>query len=263
MGASTKIAWCDMTFNPWIGCQKVSAGCAHCYAETWAKRWGRSNWGPAGTRQQTANWGDLFKWNREALREGVRRRVFCGSLCDVFEDHPTCNELRPSLWRVIRECRALDWLLLTKRPENIVRMLPPGFTAAKAPHVWFGASVENQAMADLRVPQLLAVPAAGRFLSCEPLLGPIDLGYRGAGGPARGWLRRQHGAAGSLPHQVDWVIVGGESGAGFRPMALEWARSLREQCAAAGAAFFFKQGSGIRSGMHEDLLGDVVQEFLR
>lgn len=289
MGAATKISWADHTWSPWIGCQKVSAGCANCYAEAWAKRFGRNNWGPHGRRQQTAAWGDPLTWNRAAEAAGVRRRIFCGQLCDVFEDHPIANELRPVLWQLIRRCTSLDWLLLTKRPENILRMLPPGFSAEKGKHVWFGTSIENQALVNERISHLFHVPAAVRFLSIEPLLEPIDL----RGGPQRrgedvlcntdefaaavwrahtdGYCSAAEAVAAIEKHRVgrggrpwiDWVICGGESGAAHRPMDIAWARSLREQCRDAGVPFFFKQGAAVKAGEHEDALGEVVQEFPR
>lgn len=235
---NSKIEWTDHTFNPWIGCQKVSPGCDHCYAEAQDARWRPTDtrWGPhAGrTRTSAANWRKPLAWDRAAHQTGTRPRVFCASLADVFDNHASiATEWRADLWQMIRATDDLDWLLLTKRPQNIAKMLPPDW-ADGWPNVWLGTTVENQTEADRRIPHLLAVPAAVRFLSCEPLLGPVDL--MGA-------------------HGIDWVICGGESGPGARPMQAVWARSLRDQCASAGVAFHFKQwgehdASGARIGKH-------------
>lgn len=130
MADKTVIAWTDHTFNPWMGCDKVSRGCAHCYAETLTRnRMGLALWGPGGERRVTtpANWRKPLAWDREARAAGVRRRVFCASLCDVFEDHPTADATRPRLWDLLRACDALDWQVLTKRPERIAAHLPGGW----------------------------------------------------------------------------------------------------------------------------------------
>lgn len=212
----TKIEWTDFTFNPWIGCTKVSAGCKNCYAEAdMDKRRGRAKWGDAGTRSTTSPsyWRQPFKWNQQTKVEGERRRVFCASLADVFEDWQgqvidasgqliwwpvheinsltfdnykvrltdayavaTLHLLRQKLFRIIESTPHLDWLLLTKRPENIMRMVPERWRLIFPENVWIGTSVEDQTAADERIPHLLTVPAKVRFLSCEPLLGPLDLG---------------------------------------------------------------------------------------
>jgi protein gp37 len=257
----TKIEWCDFTFNPWIGCAKVSAGCANCYAETLMdKRYGRAKWGPNGTRVKTsaANWKKPLKWNRDAARDGVRRRVFCASLADVFEDRNELIAWRDELFALIAETPHLDWLLLTKRPENVNRLvaqlcwpdtgrlMPYGLPT----NVWLGTSVENQEQADKRIPELLKVPAAVRFLSMEPLLGPVKLNsvQYNNGGSGGGVLLDVLGGefstiagSGYKCGRIDWVIVGGESGPNARPMHPEWARSIRDECQAAGVPFFFKQ----------------------
>ena len=231
------------SYNPWWGCLKVSDGCANCYAETFAKRTGHSIWGPAATTQRRTfgdkHWQEPLKWHADAVKAGERRRVFCASMADVFEAHPQLHTERALLWMLIEQTPALDWLLLTKRPENITGMIPSWWAADGYPtNVWIGTSVENQAAADKRIPNLATIPAEVRFLSCEPLLGPVDLtpwlGERDWTQVARGVRTRQ----GPL---VDWVIVGGESGPGARPMHPDWARSLRDQCQAAGVAFHFKQ----------------------
>lgn len=252
MGENSAIEWTDHTFNPWIGCTKVAAGCAHCYAETLMdSRYGKAQWGPNGTRVLTSpsNWSKPLKWNRDAERAGVRARVFCASLADVFEDrdgpihdhngdvlkHPegshsavygkeakTLDDVRQDLFRLIDATPWLDWLLLTKRPENIREMWPRAWSGPSCiPNVWVGTSVATQEDADRNVPHLLECHDRSPvlFLSMEPLLGPVDL----------------RGAA------IDWVIVGGESGPNARPMHPDWARSIRDQCQAAGVPFLFKQ----------------------
>jgi protein gp37 len=238
MAENSKIEWTDHTFNPWWGCQRVSPGCQHCYAETLANRYGHAVWGPAKTtqRRMMSNdyWKQPYKWHKQAVVGGVRRRVFCASMADVFEDHPDVVEARRTLFDVISDTPGLDWLLLTKRPENIKPMLIDagcGFQDLP-PWVWIGTSVEDQEQADERIPHLLNVPARVRFLSCEPLLGPVDLSEM---------ARRGRDSYGLRDGGIHWVICGGESGHGARPMHPDWARSLRDQCQAAGVAYFFKQ----------------------
>lgn len=234
MGEQSKIEWTHHTFNPWWGCFKVSDGCKHCYADTLAKRYGHNVWGPAKStsrRMMSENyWKQPLKWNASAAKRGVRERVFCASMADVFEDHPDVVEARVRLLGLILATPHLDWLLLTKRPENIKPILQAipisgGETAwdmwNEFTNVRTGTSVENQEQANKRIPELIKV-GGQHFLSCEPLLGEVML--------ARQWL----------PH-LHWVIVGGESGHGARPMHPDWARSLRDQCNEAGVAFFFKQ----------------------
>lgn len=260
MAENSKIEWTDATFNPWIGCTKVSPACDFCYAEVSTpartlRASGQETWGANAPRKRTsdANWREPLKWNRKAAAEGRRMRVFCASLADVF-DNQVPDEWRADLFVLIRATPNLDWLLLTKRPQNIAKMLPPDWGAGY-PNVWLGTTVENQTEADRRIPHLLNVPARVRFLSCEPLLGPVDLWIRprgaglaqgidaltGIGSPSlTGAGRLGFGPSGERA-RIDWVIVGGESGPGARPMHSDWARSLRDQCAAAGVPFFFKQ----------------------
>lgn len=253
MAENSKIEWTDHTFNPWVGCTKISPACDHCYAEGWAKRTGGADlWQGERRRTTDANWRQPLKWNREAERDGVRRKVFCASLADVF-DNQVLVEWRTDLWRLIRETPHLDWLLLTKRPQNIAKMLPGPLSTHPRPwpNVWLGTTVENQEEADRRIPHLLAVPAAVRFLSCEPLLGPVrlhdlQLGNHYVIDSLRGesWRWGAEGVRYDLRRdlaRINWVIVGGESGPNRRPMDLAWARSIRDQCAAAGVAFFGKQ----------------------
>lgn len=256
MGEKTEIAWCDATFNPWMGCAKVSSGCAHCYAERLTRRFGYDLWGN-GPRRRTSDesWYGPPRWQRRAQRTGRRIRVFCGSLCDVFETHAVplwrdwLRAWRVDLFGLIERCPDLDWLLLTKRPENIQEVIvratgkDAGEWLPANPQVWLGATVENQEMADLRIPELMRWPAKVRFLSCEPLLAPVDL---------KPWLWELADSGGFTPWgagidvahptgAVDWVIAGGESGRYARPMDLAWAHDLRRQCQAAGVPFFFKQ----------------------
>jgi len=257
MGTKTEIAWTDHTFNPWIGCTKVSAGCANCYAKTRDDRHmlgPLSHWGPGSPRHITsaANWREPIKWAKAARAAGRRDKVFCASQADIFEDDAPV-EARQHLWVLIDEtCDALDWQILTKRPQNILSVmcddnLNLGFF--ELTRCWLGTSVENQEAADKRILELLAIDAAVRFLSCEPLLGPLDLQYPKSFYPegpetcCSGVECGCHGLPVDPPviYGVDWLICGGESGPGARPMHPDWARSLRDQCKSANVPFFFKQ----------------------
>jgi protein gp37 len=266
MGDQTKIEWTatylpdgtvipGATFNPWIGCTRLSEGCRFCYAEQLMdKRYGKVEWGPQGERKRTSDayWRQPLKWNREAEAQGIRRKVFCASLADVFEDRRGQDALtlwRAQLWYLIEQTPNLDWLLLTKRPENILTMTPQYWrNVGKWPgHVWIGTSVEDQANADKRIPHLLNVPARIRFLSAEPLLGPVSLDNGESswltcdGATVNGECCESYTVGGSHFHGIDWVIVGGESGSYARPMQETWALSIVEQCRAAGVAPFVKQ----------------------
>ena len=226
MAANTKIEWAHDTFNPWTGCAKVSPACQHCYAEGFARFPHIGTWGASGARMRTsdANWKKPLAWDRQAKAAGTRRRVFCASLADVFEDRADLDPMRADLWRLIKQTPSLDWLLLTKRPA---RMASWAAEHGWPENAWAGTTVEDQRRADERIPALLQVPARVRFLSMEPLLGPVDLsGYTMGGVPA-------------VP--LHWVIAGGESGPNARPMHPEWVRSLRDQCIRADVPFHFKQ----------------------
>jgi protein gp37 len=289
MAEVTAIEWADSTFNPWMGCTKVSPACDHCYAETLMdKRHHRVKWGPHGERVRTSesNWQNPRRWQRQAAaffaEHGRRRRVFCASLADVF-DNKAPTGARDDLWTLIRETPGLDWLLLTKRPQNIAKMLP-AFWPKIAGHVWLGTSTENQEEANRRLSHLLSIEPrpAVFFASAEPLLGPIDF-KRWC--PTKRMATLKTGERALLPHffmtncehcgwigsselcgtdvgfddsdvycpacdrsilgddmfALDWVIAGGESGPGARPTHPDWVRSIRDQCAAAGVAFLFKQ----------------------
>jgi protein gp37 len=266
VGETTGIGWTDHTFSPWWGCAKVSPGCSNCYAETWAGRWGHDVWGATKPRRVFGekHWREPRKWNAEAEHTGVRRRVFCASMADVFEDHPTANVERPRLWELVADTPWLDWQLLTKRPENIMgaTMLPWGWPL---PNVWLGVSVEDQRRADERIPVLCRVSAAVRFLSCEPLLGPLDLSdhlglewmdalrppgapvsFRGEGGWGAEMFASLRGDVGG---GLDWAIIGGETGPHRRPMDVAWLADIADQCSTAGLAVFVKQDAGPRPGM--------------
>lgn len=351
--AETKIEWADFTFNPWMGCTKVSPACAHCYAE----RDQKVKWGPSGTRVLTsdANWKKPLKWDREAAdrqawhstyssSDPQRPKVFCASLADVFEDwqgpihdnrgavvyrnrfcdewftrlerepsiddhHITMSDVRQRLFDLIDATPNLDWLLLTKRPENIPKMWPnalcdyrvcqavqgvepkvycphdscdidDGIRQSPRKNVWLGTSVENQEYADRRIPELLKCRDLSPvlFLSCEPLLGPVDLCYPGSLYPygpdycCSGFECGCHGLPCDPPAYlnkafggVDWVIAGGESGSDARPSHPDWFRSIRDQCQAANVPFLFKQwGEWVpqRAARHSDLSCDATRQVI-
>lgn len=254
MSAGSSIEWTDHTFNPWWGCARVSPGCNHCYAESFAKRYGHDVWGKGGDRRffGDKHWSEPLKWNAAAEKAGVRAKVFTASMADVFEEHPALPPQRERLWTLIERTPWLAWQLLTKRTENVLLMVPttwlePGGWPA---HAWIGATVEDQVRARTRVGHLRRLPAPVRFLSCEPMVGPVAPDLEG----------------------IQWVICGGESGPGARPMDPQWARSLRDQCAAAGVPFLFKQWGqhdehGVRRASKHDagrlLDGRTHDEFPR
>jgi protein gp37 len=223
----SKIEWTDHTFNPWIGCQEVSIGCDRCYAagQNAFRKWNGGTWGPHAPRKRTSenNWKQPLKWNREAgafkLEQGHRPRVFCASLADVF-DNKAPAAWREDLFELIRKCDGLDWLLLTKRPQNISKMLPSdwgdGYT-----NVWLGMTAEIQTYFDQRWKYLQKIPAPIKFVSFEPALGPLRL-------PSYG----------PVP---DWLISGGESGGGARPAKRQWIRDVIADCRERGIAPFHKQ----------------------
>lgn len=248
MGAETKIQWCHHTLNPWIGCAKVSAGCSHCYAEVQtyprvSKARGLPLWGAAAARHVTsdANWREPVRWNRAALAAGERRRVFCASLADVFEGRDDLDAHRARLWELIEATPALDWLLLTKRPEQVMQRIPERWRGGLPANVWVGTTVESQAMADERIPHLLSVPARVRFLSCEPLLERVNL-HRWLCKHATDQHTEQHVGPWCDPAgSISWVIIGGESGPRARPLDVSWVRDLAYQCRDADVATFVKQ----------------------
>jgi protein gp37 len=246
MGELTNIAWTDHTFNPWMGCTKVSEGCRHCYAETLTKnRMGLDLWGPKAARQVTkAPWNNVKKWNAEAssspgvLGAGNPHLCFTGSLMDWAEDRDDLVEPRQKMWELVRTCRNLHFQMLTKRPENIRRLLPADWGDGY-PNVWIGTTIEDMRVAS-RADHLRQIPAVVRFVSYEPAIGPLhDLDLT----------------------DIDWVIYGGESGPGFRPHDLAWPRAMRDACAAAGVAYFYKQSSAIRTEMGIHLDGELIRKF--
>lgn len=274
MGTTTGIGWTDHTANFWMGCQRVSPGCENCYAETLVT--GRMKlpvWGPPKTtKRQRAKgvWSEVPRWNAAARREGVRRKVFVSSLADIFEDHPDVAPWRADALALLERCTALDVQLLTKRPQNILAMVPPSWLTAWPAHVWIGTTVEDQRRAEERIPHLLRVPARVRFLSCEPLLERVDLVHvverRIPGEPwadveydaLRGFCGATAADDGPEARGLQWVIVGGESGPGARPFDLAWARSILRQCAEAGVPAFCKQLGAVARCEPADLVGRVV-----
>ena len=281
MGEETKIQWTDRTFNPWIGCAKVAPGCANCYAEAdMAIRRKRVVWGVNGTRSVTSDayWRQPIKWNREAEASGVRRKVFCASLADVFEDRPEVETWRLGLFELIDETPWLDWLLLTKRPERILDFWPSRsgyeyipeagrmneYSEFHRSNVWLGTSISDQETADKAISELLKCRDLSPilFLSCEPLIGPLRLDQVQYDHIVEiNVLTGDHGVnrphAGRSNAAIDWVIVGGESGPNARPYDTWWAQMIIDQCVAAGVPCFHKQlGSNpFSSSLNGTMLG--------
>lgn len=222
MGENTKIEWATHTFNPWWGCTKVSEACKHCYAESWAKRVGQPVWGPKVSRRTFGDkhWQQPVRWNKQAEAANERPRVFCASMADVFEDREELEPWRRKLWPLIEATPNLDWLLLTKRPQNVARLA--GWGEAWPANVWLGTTVELQTRAEELLPYLAASSAQVKFISAEPLLGELQL---------TPWLSEN----------INWVITGGESGPKARPASPTWFRSLLLQCMENQVAFHFKQ----------------------
>lgn len=237
MGKETAIAWTHHTFNPWWGCEKVSPGCTNCYAEAWDKRTGGNHWRGERRFFGAKHWREPLKWNRDAKDLGVRRRVFCASMADVFELRPGDDaqaEARMRLWQTIENTPHLDWLLLTKRPEAIRSLLPAAWQQVPRDNVWLGTSVEDQERADERIPKLVSAPAYVHFLSVEPLLDFVSL-LQYFSSPSHRWTPR------ALTNGLDWVIVGGESGTRARSCDIAWIRSIVAQCKASSVPCFVKQ----------------------
>lgn len=271
MSANSKIEWTHHTFNAWWGCAKVSPGCDNCYAERDAGRYfpGHAYWGVDAERREFSDrhWAEPRKWNAQAAKSGNRVRVFCSSMADVFDKNAPAGA-RERLWALIKDTPNLDWLVLTKRIGNAARMLPTDWLDGYQ-NVWLGISVVNQEEADRDIPKLLATPAFVRWLSMEPLLGPVDISrYVDPVGihcrevcPDSSYVKKEEVTsyvAGneSIPYcqhcgleaswtgygpGIDWVVVGGESGPAARPMHTAWAESIRDRCAEGGAEFLFKQ----------------------
>lgn len=232
MAQDTGISWTEHTFNPWQGCEKISPGCRNCYMFTLLRRYGRD---PSVARR-TANWQAPYQWNLEAQQAGTPALVFTCSLSNWF--HEAADPWREEAWRVVRDCQHLRFQILTKRPGNIPDRLPADWGQGY-PNVWLGVSIERNDYV-WRADVLREVPAQVRFISAEPLIGPLpDLNLAG----------------------FHWLIVGGESGPGHRFMDHAWARDLRDRAKAAGLAFFFKQSSAARAGVGDLLEGREWKEF--
>lgn len=247
MAKNSHIEWTHHTFNPWWGCKKVSPACDNCYAELWAKRMGHQLWGTEAPRRffSDAHWREPLIWNEEARITHRRERVFCASMADVFERRADLNAERTRLWQLIEATPNLDWLLLTKRPQHVERLVP--WRSNWPANVWLGTSVENQMLAEKRLPFLLRNAAAVRFLSCEPLLGPLDL---------RPWFNRREF------HPIDWIIAGGESGGHSRPMHPDWVIGLLNQCGEFNVPFHFKQwGNWIPAELIDETVSARLLEF--
>lgn len=227
----TAIKWATHTFNPWTGCTKVSPGCDNCYAEQDRDiRFGKVKWGKGQLRVRTseAEWAKPVKWNKQAKEDEVIR-VFCASLGDVF-DTEVEEQWRTDLFDLTRATPKLAWLLLTKRHKQAVQYYEKHGWPENA---WIGTSVENQEWADKRVNEIKKIPAPVRFLSIEPLLGPVTVDLDG----------------------IDWVIVGGESGPGYRTIQKSWVVDLCDQCEKAKVPFFFKQWGGPNAKSNGYMLG--------
>jgi protein gp37 len=226
------------SFNPWQGCHKVSAACKNCYAEQNANRFNPGHWGLLAPRKMQSEkyWQQPHVWNRYALKKGIRLKVFCNSMSDLFERHvnPDINELlneqRSRLFNLTKETPYLDYLFLTKRIDNVLSMVPSDWLTDWPVNVWQGTTIENKQELEIRMPELLKVPAQIRFVSMEPLLEAVDMSN---------YLKRKE----HWPYTtgIDWVIAGGDSGDYPRPSHPDWFRSLRDQCEESGVPFFFKQ----------------------
>lgn len=224
MGENSAISWTDHTFNGWLGCTEVSPACDGCYARVMMQdRYGRVKWGAGNPRVRTsvANWRKPLSWNRKATETGERPRVFCSSLADVF-DNEVPQTWRDDLWALLRATPNLRWILLTKRIGNARKMLPTDWGAGYA-NTGIMSTLENQEVWDRDYPKLAATPARWHGVSAEPLLGRIDIGDA----------------------RPDWIITGGESGPGFRPLDMDAVRFMRDQCARNGVTFHHKQNGGI------------------
>ncbi len=233
MAEQSAISWTDATYNPWIGCTRVSPACDHCYAARDNERRGWvAGWGTGVPRRRTKTRANVIQWERKAILTGYRPRVFCASLADVF-DNEVEQAWRDDLWQLLRETPHLRWILLTKRIGNAPKMLPSDWPFENAGLM---ATLENQEVWDRDIRKLMAVPAAWHGVSAEPLLGRIDIGDA----------------------RPDWIITGGESGVGFRSLDMDAVRFLRDQCARNGIAFHHKQNGGIR-GKDAGCLVDGVE----
>jgi len=247
------IGWCDITINPFVGCSKCSPGCDNCYAERFAARMAKN---PATTKKyagvvnESGEWtGGISELDMTCFDKLPKKpcRVFVGSMTDFFHKNADFDDQGKVLNR-IAHTEQHTFLLLTKRPENAWKRYH-----TMLPNVWLGVTVCNQEEADAKIPVLLDIPAAKRFVSIEPMLGPVDLTHHFFSEPTGKFRtkngKRQMECVTPPDGAISWVICGGETGLGARPMHPDWARSLRDQCAAAGVPFYFKGwgGSGKKS----------------
>ena len=234
MSETTIIAWTEHTWNPWRGCTRVSPGCDNCYMFTAQSRYGRDP--SVVTRCGTSIWQSPVRWNREAEARGNPAKVFTCSWSDWF--HEDADEWRPEAWGVVRRTPWLHYQILTKRPHLIEDRLPADWGKGY-PNVWLGVSIESNTQRG-RADILRVIPAAVRFISYEPALGPLD----------------RCDLTG-----IDWVIYGGESGPGYRPEDKQWARDMRDRCRGLGIAFFHKQSAAIRTETGVELDGEIIREY--
>lgn len=248
MGANSKIEWTDHTFNPWMGCTRVSEGCVNCYAEAMMDhRMQKVQWGPKGERIRTSrhNWAQPLKWNAWCAKHNIRQRVFCASLADIFDDHPSIlPEWRADLWKLIAETPHLDWLLLTKRPQNWPAYLPTIEPRLMFSSIRLGVTIENDAARKARAHILALASNLGwpTFISYEPALGPVDWSFlKDLSSPVYGGGGPRSGGGGASEASDTWLIAGGESGPAARPPHPDWFRAARDAAAAAHIPFFFKQ----------------------
>jgi len=238
MGNKTGIEWTDKTWNPWRGCHKVSQGCKNCYMFREQKQYGHD---PNIVVRSKTTFNDPLKWKEPA-------KVFVNSWSDFFIEE--ADPWRDEAWDIMRRTSHI-YQVLTKRIENVSTRLPKDWGSGW-PNVWLGVSAEDQANADERIPQLLEIPAAIRFVSAEPLLGPISFkNFYTIHNSDDYPIRKRH------IDFLDWIIAGGESGPNCRPMDLAWARSIRDQCKEAGVAFFYKQNGG-----WPNKLGNIPEDLM-
>jgi len=244
MSANSKISWTHHTFNLIWGCEKIAPECASCYAEAWARRMGYHVWGKDQPRRTLSEkyWREPFKWNARAEKNGERARVFCGSMCDWLEDHPTVHQERLKLFPLIEQTPRLDWLLLSKRNENFDRAIPEKWCMEGVPeNVWIGMTAGCQETWNACWPILESIKYRFHrlaFVSVEPMIGPLDISndlvYIDIGDEdCTRWIQ-----------WPDWIIIGGESeqpGRQARKMELEWARSLIAQCKKNDVSVYVKQ----------------------
>lgn len=257
MSQGSKITWTDHTFNPWWGCTEVAPECDNCYAKAWAKRCGHDVWGVDAPRRffSDKHWAEPTKWNKGAESSGERQRVFCASMGDVAESLQSdvgllLDDSRARLWELIEETGWLDWLLLTKRPQNLMRLMPQNWQERLPPNIWVGATAGTQASAAHNTRALMKIPAAVRFLSMEPLLERVDLRLDDPS---------MHAGDGRA---LDWIITGGESGPGRREPDVEWIGDIVSACGAADVPVFVKQDAGRQPGMQGRIPNGLwIQQF--